>query len=95
MAGINALLLGSLLYRSRLVPRVIPLIGLIGGPLLITASIAILFGASSLALIAAAPVALWEFSLGVYLVAKGFQPSPITAGMTASVTPTADHDAVA
>src|SRR6476469_781273 len=39
MAGVNALLLGSLMYRSRLVPRVIPLIGLIGGPLLITASI--------------------------------------------------------
>ena len=35
MAGINALLLGSLMYRSRLVPRVIPSIGLIGGPLLI------------------------------------------------------------
>ena len=48
MAGINALLLGSLMYRSRLVPRVIPLMGLIGGPLLIAASIAIFFGASSL-----------------------------------------------
>jgi hypothetical protein len=29
-------------------------------------------------------VALWEFSLGVYLVVKGFKASPITAGMTAS-----------
>ena len=28
MPGINALLLGSLMYRSRLVPRVIPVIGL-------------------------------------------------------------------
>src|ERR1700729_2196629 len=37
MPGINALLLGSLLYRSRLVPRVIPAMGLIGGPLLIVA----------------------------------------------------------
>ena len=35
MPGINALLLGSLLYRSRLVPRIIPVIGLIGAPLLI------------------------------------------------------------
>jgi hypothetical protein len=32
MPGINALLLGTLLYRSRLVPRIIPVIGLIGGP---------------------------------------------------------------
>ena len=37
MPGINALLLGSLLYRSGLVPRVIPLMGLIGAPLLLTA----------------------------------------------------------
>jgi len=88
MAGINALLLGSLMYRSRLVPRVIPLMGLVGGPLLITASIAILFGASSLALITAVPVALWEFSLGVYLVVKGFRPSPITTGMSVPAIPT-------
>ena len=32
--------------------------------------------------IAALPIALWEFSLGVYLIVKGFKPSPITAGMT-------------
>jgi Domain of unknown function (DUF4386) len=32
MPGINALLLGSLLYRSRLVPRIIPVLGLIGAP---------------------------------------------------------------
>ena len=39
------------------------------------------------------PVALWEFSLGVYLVVKGFKPSPITAGMTASSTRPAYQDA--
>ena len=32
------------------------------------------------------PIPLWEFSLGVYLVVKGFKPSPITAGMTATAT---------
>lgn len=91
MAGINALLLGTLMYRSRLVPRVIPLLGLIGGPLLIAASIAIFFGASSMALIVAVPVALWEFSLGVYLVIKGFKPCAITAGMTATATTATNH----
>ena len=35
MPGINALLLGTLMYRSRLVPRIIPIVGLIGAPLLI------------------------------------------------------------
>ena len=32
MPGLNALLLGYVLYRSRLVPRAIPAMGLIGGP---------------------------------------------------------------
>ncbi len=91
MAGINALLLGSLMYRSRLVPRVIPLMGLIGGPLLIAASIAIFFGASSMALIVAVPVILWEFSLGVYLVIKGFRPCAVTAEMTATATTATNH----
>ena len=91
MPGINALLLGSLMYRSRLVPRVSPLMGLIGGPLLIIAVFATLFGQHSsltgLAGLPVIPVAAWEFSLGVWLVVKGFKPSPITAEMTAASTP--------
>src|SRR6266436_2619461 len=47
MPGINALLLGSLMYRSRLVPRVLPVMGLIGGPLLIIAVFATLLGQHS------------------------------------------------
>ena len=43
--------------------------------------------------IATLPVALWEFSLGAYLVIKGFKPSPITAGMTASSTGPGYQDA--
>ena len=30
--------------------------------------------------VAALPIAIWEFSLGVWLIVKGFRPSPITAG---------------
>ena len=44
MAGLNALLLGTLMYRSGLVPRVIPALGLIGAPLLLAATIATIFG---------------------------------------------------
>src|SRR5271165_1219870 len=91
MPGINALLLGSLMYRSRLVPRIIPVMGLIGGPLLIVAVFATLFGQHSsltgLAVLPVIPVAAWEFSLGVWLVVKGFKPSPITAEMDAASTP--------
>jgi hypothetical protein len=41
----------------------------------------------------AIPIALWEFSLGVYLIVRGFRPSPITAGMTAGSTRPAHQDA--
>lgn len=81
----NGLLLGSLLFQSRLVPRVLPVLAFIGAALLVASDTAQLFGLlgsrSSLAALAALPIALWEFSLGVYLVVKGFKPSPITAGI--------------
>ncbi|MBS1904237.1 MAG: DUF4386 domain-containing protein [Bacteroidetes bacterium] len=79
MPAINALLLGTLMYRSRLVPRLLPTMSLIGAPLLIAAQIAALFGLidriSAVAAVAALPIALWEFSLGMWLVVKGFDPS--------------------
>jgi hypothetical protein len=83
MPAVNALLLGSLLYQSRLVPRVLPLLGFIGAALLVAGDIAVLFGligqhAPTTAL-AAIPIALWEFSLGVWLIAKGFNPSAIAS----------------
>jgi hypothetical protein len=98
MPCINALLLGSLMYRSRLVPRIIPIVGLIGAPLLLAAVIAALFSGSighvsAFQAIATFPVAAWEFSLGVWLVVKGFKPSPITADMTAADPAPAYHDA--
>lgn len=88
---VNALLLGSLLYRSRLVPRMLPLLGFIGAPLLVAGHVGTMFGLwgtfgqwgrpNVLTGIGVLLVAGWEFSLGVYLVVKGFKPSPITAGM--------------
>jgi len=99
MPVMNALLLGTLMYRSGLVPRLIPLIGLIGAPLQLTAVIATLFGlidrVSSVALILVIPIFLWELSLGIYLVVKGFKPSPITAGMVAAGSPPVYRDVVA
>jgi hypothetical protein len=86
MPAVNDLLLGFLLYQSRLVPRVLSLIGIGGAPLLVAGDIAILFGlieqrAPATAL-AALPVALFEFSLGVWLVGKGFTPAPILSSAT-------------
>ena len=71
-------------------PRIIPVIGLIGAPLLITAVFATLLGGSmpppSWTALAAVPVAAWELSLGVWLVVKGFQPCPITAEIAAEAS---------
>ncbi len=99
LPALNDLLLGFLLYQSRLVPRVLPLLGLIGVPLLLAGDIGTLLNfwgpVSSVSALLALPVALFEFSLGVYLTVKGFNPSPILssdtrdAGVNTSVTPAA------
>ena len=83
--AVNGVLLGSLLYQSRLVPRWLPVLGFIGAVLLVAAWFAILLGfvgaVSPVSAVAALPIAAWEFSLGVYLTFWGFKASPITAGM--------------
>jgi Domain of unknown function (DUF4386) len=85
MPAVNDLLLGLLLYQSRLVPRVLSLIGIVGAPVLVIGYIAVMFGVidqhAPLAGLSAVLVALFEFSLGIYLVIKGFKPTPITANM--------------
>lgn len=77
MAGLNALLIGSVMYRSRLLPRWIPTLGLVGAPLILASCTATLFGAweqlSGPAMILVLPVAVWELSFGVYMTVKGFR----------------------
>jgi hypothetical protein len=79
--AINGLLLGTLLYQSRLVPRLLPIIGIMGAFTLVAGDVAVLFGVmdqhAPLAGISAIPIALWEFSLGVYLTLKGFKENVI------------------
>ncbi len=82
-AALNALLFGTLLYRSRLVPRVIPAMGLIAAPLLMAAGIATILGLTEQGSVWFAPggvlIFVWELTIGIYLVVKGFKPSPLTA----------------
>jgi hypothetical protein len=81
MPIVDDLLLGFLLYQSRLVPRVLPWIAFIGAPLLIVSDLGVWFNlwgqTSTVTVLLALPVAIFEFSLGVYLIVKGFKPSPI------------------
>ena len=78
----NGLVLGYLMYRSGLVPRRMALLGIIGGPLAFASATAVLFGlyeqTSGPSFVATLPEMVWEASLGIYLIAKGFKVSPDT-----------------
>jgi hypothetical protein len=82
-AALNAAMFATLLYRSRLVPRIIPAMGLIAAPLLLVASIGVVLGLTEQGSIWFAPggalIFVWELSVGIYMTVKGFKPSPITA----------------
>jgi hypothetical protein len=84
--GVNTVLLAYLMYRSRLVPRIIAVLGLVGGSLIFVSGTAVLFGLyedlSVAGVVAAAPVFAWEVSLAVWMIVKGFQPCPVLIGTT-------------
>jgi uncharacterized protein DUF4386 len=73
----NGLILGYMMYRSELVPRPWPWLGMIGGPLLFIAGTIVLFGgnpaANGLKGPASIPEAAWELFLGVYCTIWGFR----------------------
>jgi len=83
----NGLILGYMMYRSQLVPRPWPWLGMIGGPLLIVSGTAILLGGNdpsgglhAFQAIATIPEAAWELFLGVYCTIWGFRSdAPILA----------------
>jgi hypothetical protein len=77
----TGLILGWLMYRSGLVPRGLAVLGLVAGPVLLVGGTAALLGVidpdSPLRSLAAAPEFVWELSLGIYLMVKGFRPAGI------------------
>jgi hypothetical protein len=81
--ALNALCFGYVLYRSRLVPRIIPVLGLIGAPLLMASAIATMFGlhgnGSVFAAIALAPIFIWELSIGLWMTFKGFNVTALAS----------------
>jgi uncharacterized protein DUF4386 len=77
----NGLILGFLMLRSGLVPRRFAQFGVAAGSLALVTALLVLFGAydqsSGASFILTLPEAVWELSLGIYLIVKGFKPSPI------------------
>ena len=82
----NGILLGYLMWKSRLLPRPMVLFGLIGGPLAVIAGAGVLLQAwdshDGLPVLMTVPEIIWEFSLSVTLLIWGFNASPILTGAT-------------
>jgi hypothetical protein len=82
----TGIVLGYLMFKSGLVPRWMTLLGLVGGPLIIAATVGVVFGVfeagSAWQSIATVPEFFWELSFGIYCTVKGFRPSPITSGFS-------------
>ena len=81
ICGVNTVVMAYLLYKSRLVPRYIPTLGLVGGPLVFAANVGILFGVeeqlAAWAGLIVLPIWAWEFTLAMTLIVKGFRPEPV------------------
>lgn len=77
---VNTVVLAWLLLRERVVPRAIPTLGLVGGPLVGVMNVAVLFGVTSTVPIAVVPIFAWEVSLAVYLIVRGLRPGRYAAG---------------
>ena len=80
LAGVgNGLLLGYLMYSSRLMPRRLAMLGFVGGSVAVASATATLFGrydqVSVWAAIAIIPEFVWELSVGIWLTVKGFDSS--------------------
>lgn len=77
----NGLILGYLMLRSGLVPRRLAQLGVVGGSLALVTATLVLFGAydqtSGASFVLTLPEAVWELSLGIYLIAKGFKASHV------------------
>ncbi|NLE99329.1 MAG: DUF4386 domain-containing protein [Propionibacterium sp.] len=80
---INTVVIAIVLWRTGLVARWIPALGLVGAPVVFASNVAIMTGVYEqthpLALVAAVPIFAWEISLAVTLVARGFRPLPASA----------------
>ena len=81
MPAINDLLLGYLLFKSRLVPRALSMVGIVGAFPLLAIYVAVMFNATdqhgSVAGAGALLVALFELLLGLWLTFKGFNKKAV------------------
>ncbi|MGG1550978.1 DUF4386 domain-containing protein [Paenibacillus ferrarius] len=77
--GINTMMYSYIFYKSKLVPRFIPLLGLTGSVLILLAALLEMFGVinqvSTWGAVLALPIFANEMTLAVWLIVKGFNGS--------------------
>ena len=75
----NGVILAYLLYRAELVPRGMPWIGFIGGPLVMISGILVIYDViprgGALQSLGGLVEGAWELSLSIYCIVKGFRAS--------------------
>jgi hypothetical protein len=90
LLGINTLMYSSLLYKSRLVPRPLAALGLIGATLVFAYGMLVMFGVavqgSDIFMLLALPIALYEMILAGWLIVKGFNPAAMALGPATTAT---------
>ena len=86
VCGINTFVIAYALYRSKLVARFIPVLGLIGGPLVFAANVAFIFGVPRDDLgVLVVPIFAWEICLATFLILKGFRSPATTTNVSSEV----------
>ncbi|HET6866766.1 MAG TPA: DUF4386 domain-containing protein [Solirubrobacteraceae bacterium] len=77
----NGLILGYMMYRTGLMPRGLAVLGLVGGSLICISGLGVVLGVfargGTAQAIATVPEFIWELSLGIYPLVKGFKAAPI------------------
>ena len=76
--GLGGLMFVSLLYKSKLVPRLFPVWGIIGYIIFVSGTISEFFG-SNVGVLLSIPGGLFEIVLSLWLIVKGFNPSAIAS----------------
>src|SRR3954471_4879796 len=83
MLGINTMMYSYIFYKSKLVPRFIPILGMTGATLVFICALLVMFGViqqvSVWGGILALPIAANEMILAVWLIVKGFNETVLTS----------------
>jgi ABC-type polysaccharide/polyol phosphate export permease len=79
--GVNTMMYSSLLYKSRLVPRPLAVMGLAGATLVLGYGLVVMFGVAVQGadpwMLLAMPIAIYEMILAGWLIIRGFNPAAI------------------